>query len=332
MLIISASKNIFSNSRFLLIFVYNHLINSDLGCITLKISQLLKNKINLTCNDINIRDPFVLFDDGKYYMYGTRAKNFGIKVGGFDVYVSEDLENWSQPIECFNSDKHDMNIEVNWAPEVHKYKDNYYMFATFTRKSCKLRGTYILKADNPLGPFTPHSKGIVTPEEWECLDGTLYISKDGKPYVVFCHEHTQIINGTICYAPLSDDLTETIGDAITLFRASDPYWADKIDDEKEHRITDGPFMYRTKTGELLMLWSTFIKHQYAECLVKFTDGEIGMNFEHLPPLVDDDGGHGMLFNDKDGNLWLTYHSPNQTDYERPHFVSVEDAGNTIIIK
>ena len=30
-------------------------------------------KTILKCKDINIRDPFILFEDGKYYMYGTRA-------------------------------------------------------------------------------------------------------------------------------------------------------------------------------------------------------------------------------------------------------------------
>ncbi len=295
----------------------------------MKTEDLSKNEGSLTCKDINIRDPFVLCIDGKYYMYGTRAKNFGRRVGGFDVYVSEDLLNWSQPIECFNSPDHNMNYEVNWAPEVHKYKGAYYMFATFTRQSNGLRGTFILKAYSPLGPFVPHSKGVVTPEEWECLDGTLYISKEGKPYIVFCHEHTQIIDGTICYAPLSEDLTEIAGEAVTLFKASEPYWADESKNEKEHRITDGPFMYRTKGDELLMFWSTFIKGNYAECLVRFKGGEIGTDFEHLPALVDSDGGHGMVFTDFDGNLRLTYHTPNKTNYERPHFVTLEDVGKTV---
>ena len=35
--------------------------------------------------DINIRDPFVLNDGGIYYLYGTRAKDFGCHTGGFDV-------------------------------------------------------------------------------------------------------------------------------------------------------------------------------------------------------------------------------------------------------
>lgn len=285
----------------------------------------------MKCSEINIRDPFVLFENGKYYMYGTRAKSFGIKVAGFDVYVSTDLENWSEPYECFNSDEHQMNIEVNWAPEVHKYRDKYYMFATFTRESNKLRGTYILKADNPLGPFVPHSNGVVTPTDWECLDGTLYINRDGKPFVVFCHEHTQIIDGTICYTQLNDDLTEPVSETITLFKASSPYWADKTDDKSKHYITDGPFMYRSKTDELFMLWSTFIKGQYTECLVKFNDGEIGTDFVHLPPMIDDDGGHGMVFKDNE-KFYLTYHSPNQTDFERPCFIEIEDLGDTIAVK
>ncbi len=298
----------------------------------MNITELFKKKTILTCKDINIRDPFVLCEDGKYFMYGTRAKNFGRHVGGVDVYVSEDLENWSTPIECFDSKQYNMNVEVNWAPEVHKYNGAYYMFATFTREHNKLRGTYILKADNPLGPFVPHSKGVVTPEDWECLDGTLYINKQGKPYVVFCHEHTQIIDGTMCYAPLTDDLTALAGEAVTMFKASEPYYADKNKSEKDHRITDGPFMYRTKTGELLMIWSTYIEGKYAECLVKFKDGEIGMDFEHLEPLVDSDGGHGMIFKDLEGNLVLTYHTPNLSLFEHPHFVVVEDIGDSIVIK
>ena len=110
------------------------------------LKELLSKKTVLSCQDINIRDPFVLFENGKYYMYGTRGKNFGKKTGGFDVYVSTDLKNWSEPIECFNSEKYNMNTNVNWAPEVHKYKDGYFMFATFTKPN-GLRGTYILKSN-----------------------------------------------------------------------------------------------------------------------------------------------------------------------------------------
>ena len=279
--------------------------------------------------DINIRDPFILADNGLFYMYGTRGKNFGQQVGGFDVYISDDLENWSEPKECFNSDKSGLNTLVNWAPEVHKHNGAYYMFATFSDEN-GLRGTHILKADSPIGPFAIHSNGAVTPADWMSLDGTLYISRDGTPYIVFCHEHVQITDGTICYAQLNKDLTAIVGEIITLFSASSPYWADKKP-AGENYVTDGPFLFRTKTDELIMIWSTFINNQYAECMVRFNNGEIGTNFVHLEPLIKNDGGHGMIF-EKDNELILTFHTPNRSLYERPTFKKLNDKGTHFEIK
>ncbi len=279
-------------------------------------------------NEINIRDPFVLYEDGLFYLYGTRAANFGKKTGGFDVYISTDLENWNEPVECFNSEQFGMNREVNWAPEVHKYRGSYYLFATFTKDN-GLKGTYVLKGESPRGPFTPHSEGAVTPKEWECLDGTLYISKTGTPYIVFCHEHTQIIDGTICYAPLSEDLTRPIGEPLTLFAASECPWAD-VHGPSDHYVTDGPFFYRGTGGALYMIWSSFVRGNYAEMLVRFQDGELGTDFEHLPPLIDDDGGHGMIFSDGK-KLWFTYHTPNKKGEEHPAFRELFDQGNPFLI-
>ncbi|MCD7796170.1 MAG: family 43 glycosylhydrolase [Clostridiales bacterium] len=130
----------------------------------------------MKASEINIRDPFVLCKNEKYYIYGTRANSFGKHTGGFDVYISNDLKEWSEPVECFSSEKYNLNKEVNWAPEVHKYKGSYIMLATFTKEN-GLRGTYALIADSPDGEFTPYSDGALTPCEWECLDGILYIDK-----------------------------------------------------------------------------------------------------------------------------------------------------------
>ena len=282
----------------------------------------------MTCNDIKIRDPFVVVCDGKYYMYGTRAKNFGRGTAGFDVYVSEDLKTWSDPIECFNSEAYGMNLCVNWAPEVHAYKGAYYLFATFTRP-CGLRATFVLKADNPLGPFTPHSKGGVTPTEWECLDGTLYVDPNGDPFIVFCHEHTQIHDGTICYRRLSEDLSEGIGEAVTLFNASSVEGVDPIGNG--NYVTDGPYMYRSKTGELFMIWSSFMQGRYAVYPVKFAGGDLGMAFEHQTPLITSDGGHGMIFRGGD-QLYLTFHSPNASEQEHPYFVAIEDMGDHLEVR
>ena len=53
-------------------------------------------------NEVNIRDPFILVHEGKYYLYGTRSATCWGSADGFDCYISSDLENWEGPIEIFH--------------------------------------------------------------------------------------------------------------------------------------------------------------------------------------------------------------------------------------
>jgi hypothetical protein len=201
------------------------------------------------------------------------------------------------------------------------------MFATFTQKN-GLRGTYSLYSESLTGPFVPCSKGALTPNEWECLDGTLHVDEAGAPYLVFCHEHTQIKDGTICYARLKEDLDATVGEVVTLFCASSYELVDPV--KTDHYVTDGPFMYRSKTGDLFMIWSSFIKGKYAEFVLRFKDGKLGTEFEHQKPLLMNDSGHGMIFSDGK-NTYFTYHTPNKSLFERPEFCLFEDNGDTVTI-
>ena len=124
------------------------------------------------------------------------------------------------------------------AAEIHKVGDYYYYAGTWSdhgdlieqvprRYNVPHNQTYLLRSENVEGPYVPFS---VTPgydyqpREWDCIDGTLY-EEDGRIYMVFVHEWTQIIDGTMDYIELSSDLTHTISDhPVTLFRASEaPY-------------------------------------------------------------------------------------------------------------
>ena len=82
----------------------------------------------------------------------------------------------------------------------------------------------VLKADKPDGKFTVHSEGTITPPDWESLDGTLYISKSGKPYMIFCHEWVQVNDGEMCAIEMSADLKRAVGEPILLFKASEASW------------------------------------------------------------------------------------------------------------
>ena len=55
--------------------------------------------------DINIRDPYVLVHDGRYYLYGTRSDTCWGKADGFDCYVGESLDEYEGPIDVFTGDR-----------------------------------------------------------------------------------------------------------------------------------------------------------------------------------------------------------------------------------
>ena len=270
--------------------------------------------------DINIRDPFVLVHEGAYYLYGTRGATCWGPADGFDVYVSRDMEEWDGPFVCFHNDGSFWADRNYWAPEVYFYQGAFYMFASFKNPDVR-RGTAVLKAESPLGPFVPHSDGCVTPRDWECLDGTLYVDKAGKPWMVFCHEWVQAGDGEVDAIPLTDDLSAPAGEPKLLFRASEAPWCKVMHHSSgvDGCVTDGPFFWRTADGTLLCLWASFSAGGYTEGVAVSSNGEIDGTFTQVELLLMDDGGHGMVFRALDGQLYLTLHSPNAHLEERPFF-------------
>ena len=270
--------------------------------------------------DINIRDPFILTENGQYYLYGTRGASCWGTATGIDVYTSQDLETWSEPHEVFSAPSDREWKSHMWAPEVHKYNDAFYMFVTFNDPE---NATYILRADDPKGPFVMHSEGAVTPKNWVCLDGTFYM-ENGRPYIVFCHEWVQAGDGEILAMRLTEDLKAAAEPPFLLFRASEAPWSRPVRHSSgiTGHVTDGPFLWRREDGALLCLWSGFSEKGYAQGLAVSDNGEIDGHFTQTDPLFLEDGGHGMLFRDLGGKVLLTLHSPNTHLLERPRFVPV----------
>ncbi len=284
-------------------------------------------------HEINIRDPFILPDGGKYYMFGTRGKGCWAhrktKGMGFDVYISEDLENWSEPKAVFEASDNFWGTHNFWAPEVHKYNGKFYMFASFMAKK-RMRATQILVSDTPDGTFKPLTDSPITPKDWMCLDGTLYVDKAGEPHIVFCHEHVQIHDGTVCEMKLSADLTKAVSEPRLLFKGSDPYWSRK---KYFNYVTDGPFMYHGESGNLYMIWSSFTDSGYVQAVCRSDNGDIDGTFTHdLPLLAEKDGGHGMIFKGYDEKLYLVLHRPNNNPMERPVLTEIIEKDGTLQIK
>lgn len=119
--------------------------------------------------------------------------------------------------------------------------------------------------------------------------------------------------------PLKADLTSADGDPISLFKASDAPWLDgqaKPTTASSRYVTDGPELFRTRTGALLMLWSSY-EHQsdgvpgshYVQAVARSQTGELKGPWVQLAPLVRQDSGHGMLFRTFEGQLMMVLHRP-----------------------
>lgn len=312
-----------------------------------------KNRI-WDLEDIRIRDPFILADtsSGYYYMYAQMANRLGdnLTTKGVEVYRSRDLEHWEGPDSVFTIPSGFWADLMVWAPEVHEFNGKFYLLVTFTasdtlpaipgRPRLLKRGTQILMASSPTGPFQPFRNRSHTPTNWMSLDGTFWV-EDGIPWMVFCHEWLQITNGTVELVQLKPDLSDLDGSPITLFLATEAPWVKSLkeanvtnqNDLYDGFVTDGPFLYKTTRGKLLMIWSSFGEDKYAVGIAESESGKIiGPWHQQEKPLFKADGGHGMIFKTFDGRLMLALHQPNTHTKERAKFFELVDTGETLILK
>ena len=304
-------------------------------------------------SQIRIRDPFVLPDPASqtYFIYSSTdwGSESEQRQKAVIVYRSKDLEHWEAPTPVFSVPENHWARETIWAPEVHRYQGKFYLFVTLTSKDLlptpegrpqnRKRGTEILVADHPEGPFRSFANPPQTPHDWMALDGTLFV-EDDVPYMVFCHEWIQITDGSMDFVRLRDDLSAPVGMPMRLFHATEAAWTrcradlgELFEGKRYHAsITDGPWFHRTKNGQLLMLWSSYGPTKYATGIAVSKTGKLAGPWEQqAEALWLDDGGHPMLFTAFDGRLVMVIHQPNRR-IERPRFFEMEDTGSTIRIK
>jgi len=272
-----------------------------------------------------VRDPCVIYDGEKYYMYGT-----GLASGlGYGCVTSDDLKTWSEPFNVYTFPEEIGAQGDCWAPECHYYKGNYYIFATY-RGSNGLRGCAIFKSETPAGPFEMITDGHITSSEWNAIDASLYVDENGDPWIIYVREWVSAPNeiGTFEVARLSEDLTKIISEPIEIFKANSSAWATK-------GVTDGCWAYKMQsTGSLIMLWSNWDGGGYCIGMARSKSGSILGPWEQISTRLYSslysegyDGGHGSIFTDKNGQMMVSFHGPNDaTDTVREHafFLPIEE--------
>ena len=286
---------------------------------------------NISAGDMHMRDPFVTVDRKNhcYYIITSRWKDGR---GGLFAYKSEDLKNWKEIGFVFQAAPDYLGKDDFWAPDTYEYKGNYYSFLTLSNKEKGiLRGTTILKSTTgALGtykPVLPARQLNITPESMQCLDGSLFVEDNGTPWIIFsvewCGPNVQNKIGEIWAQKLKRNLTGTVGKPHRLFRASDAKWPTKIGDGV--LVTDAPFIWKDKvSGNLILTWSSFSPlYSIGQAISK--SGKVLGPWEHEEkPVFSNNGGHQMIFEDLQGNLKISFHSPNESKGAKRETLTIMD--------
>ncbi|WP_338870837.1 glycoside hydrolase family 43 protein [Spirosoma sp. SC4-14] len=297
---------------------------------------------NVPMDSIRLSDPFILADrqTNLYYMTGT---------GGL-LWKSKDLKLWDGPYKVTKTDPNSWMgpNPMIWAAEIHPFKNKYYYFATFTNRAVKIdtvngreierRACHVLVSDKPDGPYIPMPDATYLPANMPTLDGTFWVDKNGKPYMVYCYEWLQNLNGTIEKIELKPDLSGTIGKGQVLFRASDSPWSREKDDkgnDRPNKVTDGPYLFQTQTGRLGMIWTSWIYDVYTQGVAYSKSGTLdGPWTQEKDPITPPNYGHGMLFHTLDGKLLMSLHSHksvNGRTVRVPHLFEVDLSGDKLVL-
>ena len=297
-------------------------------------------RTNVPLDSIILSDPFIIADKktNEYYMTGT---------GGM-LWKSDDLKLWTGPFVVAKTDSTSWmgKNPMIWAAEIHEYKGKYYYFATFTNRHVFIdtvkgnpierRASHILVSENPDGPFVPVGDKTYLPANMPTLDATFWI-EDGKPFMIYCHEWLQNWNGTVEKIQLKSDLSGTTGTRKILFFASESPWSkEKLPNSiVPNKVTDGPYVFRTRTGKLGIIWTSWVYNDYTQGVAYSDNGKLDGNWIQEPlPITPPNFGHGMLFRTLQGKLLMCIHSHKKVNgrtIRYPHLFEVDDSGDKIVV-
>ncbi len=259
-------------------------------------SSEYKNVDEIIVEDVEMKvtlgDPFILLHDGTYYAYGTSSDN------GIEVYTSDDLKTWKYKTLALN--KKDVWADRwFWAPEVYAVNGKFYMYYSADEHIC------VAVANSPEGPFKQEKQEPMIADE-QCIDNSLFIDDDGKPYLLFDRFNDGL---NIWIAELEADLitikTETLHKCINVSQAWEEVWP---------RVNEGPFI--TKHNGLYYM--TYSANSYESPFYGIgcaTATDLMGTWTKYPenPLLQKNGdlvgvGHSAMFTDKAGQLRIVYHA------------------------
>lgn len=251
---------------------------------------------------VDVADPFIFRDNGKYYLFGTSARD------GLLVWTSNDLVNWTEQGYVFRRDEDTWAKYDFWAPELFSHRGKYYLHFTARGKSRdrSARRIVLAEGNSPLGPFREIRAPWVEGDR-PIIDSHVLRDEDGALYLYTVHldsppEHPSF---DIYVQRLDDDLNPSA--EITKCISPTEPWEGTI-------VTEGPFVLR-RGDTYLLTWSAnpYWERNYSVGVAtarsplgpwtKSPDGPILKASDH----VSGTGHHSFVQSPDGKELFIVYH-------------------------
>ncbi len=255
---------------------------------------------------IPLADPFIMLYDDVYYAYGTYSDE------GIVVFTSDDLLTWK--LKKLALDKNNVwGDRWFWAPEVYHVNGKFYMYFSANEHIC------VAVSDSPTGPFRQETKKPMVEGE-KCIDNTLFIDDDGKPYLFYDRFNDGL---NIWVAELEHNLTEikpeTLHKCINVSQDWEKVWP---------RVNEGSFVIK-HNGVYYMTYSanSYESQFYGIGFATATDIMGQWTKYAKNPIFQKPGdlvgvGHSAMFTDKEGKLRIVFHAHNSNKEIHPRHMYI----------
>jgi beta-xylosidase len=295
-----------------------------IACITFyDCNRIFGKNGTQTSMHVPLADPFILYENNKYYAYGTSDPN------GIVVYTSDDLKYWTKELNLALHKDNSYGNRRFWAPEVYCINGKFYMYYSAEEHIC------VATSDSPLGPFVQDVHEPMMRDK--AIDNSLFIDDDGKAYLFF----VRFTDGnTIWVAELTDDLKTIKTETLHLCSRVSQNWEKVLG-----RVNEGPFVLK-HNGVYYMTYSAndFRSQDYGIGVA--TASNITGNWEKYvsnPVLckpADLFGtGHHCFFKDRNRQWCVAFHAhksyitvhPREMYITTANFVQNQDSEKDILV-
>jgi beta-xylosidase len=193
--------------------------------------------------DDDVPNPFVLVDDGRYFLYATHTGGLSPNV---PVRVSDDRYTWSEPTDALPNLPDWVAEGFTWAPDVLRVGDSsYVMWFTAGLRDSGPAGAHpimcigVAVSASPTGPFEPVGDGprICQRERRGSIDPRSFRSRDGRLWLHWKSDDNADVDGDTRSSIYGQELA---ADGVNLI--GQPQRILEVDSPWEGRIVEAPHM------------------------------------------------------------------------------------------